>query len=161
MKVVIENDSELSGKEVRLAGDGRVLPFEQAVKISEAMNLDLVLISPNATPPVVKVTDYGKEVYARHKKEKANNVKVKSKEIKFHINIEKNDYNTKINNVKRFLSKKHKVKITIEYRGREMSYKDMGKELIQNILSDVEEVAKLENGIKEAGRKSYLMLSAR
>jgi len=162
MKVLTKDDKEYSGVEVRLAdnGESKIVSFEQALLISEQFDLNLVLMS-DSTPPVVKMLDYSKELYNKRKKEKGSNAKTKSKEIKFHINIDKHDYQTKLNHVKRFLSKRYQVKITIEYRGREMAHKDIGRQLIEKIVSELEDVSKIESPAKEAGRRVSLQLVAK
>ena len=148
--------------EVRLidGNDSKLVKMEEAILIAEQVDLDLVVISQDSNPPVVKILDFGKFLYQKAKKEKVNkSISHGPKEIKFHINIESNDYNTKIRHVEKFLSKKLKVKITIAFRGREIQFKALGYELIERIKSDLSGIAKIDNEVKFQGRQAFMMVS--
>ncbi len=117
--------------------------MSEALRIAEGQGLDLVEISPTATPPLVKVIDYGKFKYEAQKK--ANEAKQKQlvvqlKEIQLKPNIEKHDLETKLNHAKKFLEDGDKIKMVMQFRGREMAYKDAGMEKFKSILVSVVEM---------------------
>ena len=117
--------------------------------------LDLVLVSDNSDPAVCRFMDYGKLRYEQKKKvkdQKKASHKTKLKEVKFRVNIEKHDYDYKINHAKQFLSKGNKVKLTLMFRGREMAHKDIGFELVTKVVEDLAEVSKAESMPKLMGR---------
>ncbi len=133
--------------ECRLLVDGGealgVTPIDRAREIADEMGLDLVEVSPNAKPPVVKLIDYGKFKYNQQKK--ANEAKKKTavvqlKEIQFRPNIEAHDLETKLKRAEKFLSQGDKIKMVMQFRGREMAYRDSGLEKFKGIISLVEEL---------------------
>lgn len=123
--------------------------------------LDLVEISPNATPPVCKIMDYGKFKYEQQKRESEARKKQKTieiKEVKFRPGTDVHDYNVKMKNVVKFLEKGDKVKVTLRFRGREMAHQDLGRELLQRVAEDVKEIGKIENMPKMEGRQMIMMI---
>ena len=124
--------------------------------IADEAGLDLIEISPQAVPPVCKVLDYGKykyEVQKRKNEAKKNQKVVEIKELKLRPMIDTHDYEVKIKQAKKFLSQGNKVKFTMRYKGREMSANDMGREVLNNILEDLEGLIKVDSEPKLEGRR--------
>ena len=138
-----------------------ILSTKEALYLAKQEGLDLIEISPNAKPPVCKIIDMGKYKYDLQKK--ANKAKKKQKiselkEIKLRPGTEIHDYNFKIKNAQRFLSKKDKVKFTVRFKGREMQHHHLGTELLKRIEDDLKEVGKLELGPKFEGRLMTMVI---
>lgn len=130
--------------------------------IADEAGLDLIEISPQAVPPVCKVLDYGKykyEVQKRKNEAKKNQKVVEIKELKFRPMIDTHDYEVKIKQAKKFLSQGNKVKFTMRYKGREMSANDMGREVLNNILEDLEGLIKVDSEPKLEGRQMMMIVS--
>ena len=124
--------------------------------------LDLVEISPNATPPVCKIMDYGKYKYEQQKRESEARKKqkvIEVKEVKFRPNTDTHDYDVKMRNVMRFLESGDKVKVTLRFRGREMAHQDLGRELLHRVAGDVAGVGKVENMPKMEGRQMIMIIA--
>lgn len=153
--------------EVRLIGDDGeqygVVRIDEARRIAEEKNLDLVEVSPTAKPPVVKVIDYGKFKYQAQKKvneAKKKQVVVQVKEIQFRPNIEKHDVEVKVKKVEEFLEEGDRVKMTMQFRGRELSYKSLGMDKFKGILDLCVAVgAVLESGPDFMGNRLIAMLA--
>lgn len=131
------------------------------MQLAEEVGLDLVEISPNATPPVCKIMDLGKFKYETQKREAEARKKqkiIEVKEIKFRPNTDTHDYEVKMRNVFKFLENGDKVKITLRFRGREMAHQNLGRELLERVAEDVKEVAKIENMPKMEGRQMIMMI---
>ena len=155
-KKELEINEEIRDKEVRVIGaDGSqmgIMSAEQALKLAEEANMDLVKIAPTAVPPVCRVMDYGKYRFEQQKKEKENkkNQKVvETKEVRLSINIDTNDFNTKVNQANKFLKNGDKVKVSIRFRGREMAHSKLGLDVMQRfgeaiVGGTIEKPAKLE-----------------
>ena len=129
----LEINERIRDKEVRLIGaDGQqmgVMSPRDALRIARERDLDLVKVAPQAKPPVCKILDYGKYRFEMQKKEKEarkNQKVVELKEIRLSLNIDTNDFNTKVNQAAKFLQQGHKVKVTIRFRGREMAHTNLG-----------------------------------
>jgi translation initiation factor IF-3 len=123
--------------------------------------LDLVEISPNASPPVCKVMDFGKFKYEQQKRESEARKKQKTievKEIKFRPNTDTHDYEVKMRSVVKFLEGGDKVKVTLRFRGREMAHQNLGLELLHRVAADVESIGKVENMPKLEGRQMVMMI---
>lgn len=153
-------------KEVRLIdenGENRgVVSIREALAIADEAGLDLIEISPQAVPPVCKVLDYGKykyEVQKRKNEAKKNQKVVEIKELKLRPMIDTHDYEVKIKQAKKFLSQGNKVKFTMRYKGREMSANDMGREVLNNILEDLEGLIKVDSEPKLEGRQMMMVVS--
>lgn len=132
-----------------------------AIRLAESVGLDLVEISPNATPPVCKIMDFGKFKYEQQKK--ANEAKKKQKvieikEVKFRPNIDDHDYMVKMKNVARFLEDGDKVKVTLRFRGREMAHQELGRDLLNRIAGDTQDMGKVESMPKMEGRQMIMMI---
>jgi translation initiation factor IF-3 len=134
---------EIRANEVRV--DGQVMRLSEALQEAESQNLDLVLIAPNAVPPVCRIINYEKFIYEQNKKDKQKPKTLEMKEIKVGPNTGENDLEYRIKHITEFLQKGHKVKITMQFRGREMAYVDNGKELLLKMIVAVE-----DHGIPEA-----------
>jgi translation initiation factor IF-3 len=132
-----------------------------AVKMAEEEGLDLVEISPTADPPVCKIMDYGKYKYEKQKKEqesKKKQIVTVVKEIKLRPTTDTHDLEFKLNHVKRFIAERDKVKITMQFRGREMMFIDRGKETLKKIVQDLASIAEPESPPKTEGKSLSVML---
>ena len=158
-------NDRIRAPEIRLIGAegenvGVVTPA-RAMEMAEQVGLDLVEISPNATPPVCKIMDFGKFKYEQQKRESEARKKQKTievKEVKFRPNTDTHDYEVKMRNVFKFLENGDKVKVTLRFRGREMAHQDLGRSLLQRISEDVKEIGKVENMPKMEGRQMVMMI---
>ncbi|MEY3723684.1 MAG: hypothetical protein RI992_610 [Actinomycetota bacterium] len=151
--------------EVRLIGyDGEqlgVTAIDKALKLSEEIGLDLVEISPDANPPVCKIMDFGKykyEIAQKAREARQNQTHIVVKEMRLRPNIEPHDYETKRNHIERFLSGGDKVKVTIQFRGREQSRPEMGYRLLQKLAEELAEVSIVEFAPKQEGRNMTMVL---
>lgn len=152
-------------REIRLiGGQGEqlgVMHPRDAMKVAEEQGLDLVEVSPNSKPPVCKIMDYGKYKYEQRKKEREarkNQKTIEVKEVKLRPGIEDHDFNTKVHHAARFLGEGNKVKITIMFRGREITHPELGRELCERVAEDVQDIAKVEKAPKVEGRNMTMML---
>ena len=135
---------------------------EKAIDMAKAAGLDLVEISPNATPPVCKILDYGKYKYEAQKKASLARKKQKTvevKEIKLRPGIEKHDYDVKMRSIDKFLTSGDKVKVTLRYRGREMAHQEIGMEVLNRVRDQFAEVTKIEQMPKMDGRQMIMILA--
>lgn len=125
------------------------------------MGLDLVEVAPLAEPPVCRIVDFGKFKYeqAKHDKDKKHSAASKMKEIKFRVNIDDHDYQTKLRHAEEFLDKGHKVRVLLQYRGREMAHKELGMELMEKIKLDLVQMAAVEQEPKLQGRSVLMTLA--
>ena len=133
----------------------------EAIKVAKQEGLDLIEISPNANPPVCKIIDIGKYKYDLQKK--ANNAKKKQKivslkELKLRPGTEIHDYNFKLKNAKKFLSKGDKVNFTVRFKGREMQHIELGKNLMNRIVEDTKDLGKIETHPKFEGRQMIMII---
>ena len=138
-----------------------VMQLKQAIQMAKDEGLDLIEISPNANPPVCKIMDMGKYKYDLQKK--ANQAKKKQKvvslkEIKLRPGTEIHDYNFKIKNAKKFISKGDKVKFTVKFKGREMQHVELGKDLMKRIIEDTKDIGKVETHPKFEGRQMIMII---
>ncbi len=149
---------------VEIAGEeaNEVLPTKEAQKIADAHGMDLVEITPKAQPPVCKVIEYSKFAYALKKKKKEQRVKQHQttiKEIRFGPNTDDHDFNFKVKNAEKFLSEGNKLKTFIQFRGRNIIYKDRGRDLMDRIAESLEDVGKIEMQPKMEGRRMVMIMS--
>jgi len=138
-----------------------IVSKKEGLELAEKNNLDLVEVAPDADPPVCRIIDYGKYKYSLDKKTKSGKKKQKNsgmKEIKMRSNIGEHDYNFKIKHLSNFLKDGNQVKITIMFRGREMNYIDLGRRLLERIIKDTNEIAKVIKEPKLEGRNMALVL---
>lgn len=139
-----------------------VVPIEEALRMAEEAELDLVEVAPNAEPPVCRIMDYGKFKFEQSKKLQAARKKQKQiqvKEIKFRPGTDEGDYRVKLRNLVRFLTEGDKAKVTLRFRGREMAHQELGRELLQRVEKDLEEYATVEQFPKMEGRQMVMVLS--
>ncbi len=139
-----------------------VVSTEQAIAMAQQAGLDLVEISPNASPPVCKILDYGKFKYQAQKKANEARKKQKTievKEIKMRPNIDTHDYDVKMRSIKRFFEEGDKVKVTLRFRGREMAHQELGMQLLSRVRDEVEEIAKVEQAPKLEGRQMIMVMA--
>ena len=159
-------NSDIQVDEVRLVdSEGNmkgVVKIDEALRLAEEEGLDLVEVSPNAEPPVCKILDYGKYKYEQQKKANEARKKQKTvdvKEVKMSPRIEKNDYDVKMRNATRFLKSGNKVKVSMRFRGREMAHQDIGRELFDKMIEELDELATVELKPKFEGRQMIMILA--
>jgi translation initiation factor IF-3 len=152
--------------EVRLTGlDGEMIGIvktSQALAMAEEADVDLVEVAPNARPPVCRLMDYGKFRYQEQKKAqeaKAKQKVIQIKEVKFRPQTDKNDYDTKIRALTRFITDGNKAKVTLRYRGREMAHQEFGTDLLNRVKEDLAEIAQVESFPKLEGRQMIMVLA--
>lgn len=158
-------NEEIREKEVRvISNDGEaigIISSAEARRIAEEKDLDLVMISPNAKPPVCKIMDYGKFIYEQSKKEKEAKKKQKViniKEIRVSLTIEEHDIDIKAKNARKFLLDGDKVKITVRFRGREMELSHIGERILDKFATKLEDVCLIEKKPKKEGRNMTMVL---
>lgn len=151
--------------QVRLIGeDGSqigIVPTREALGIATEQGYDLVEVAPEAKPPVCRIMDYGKYRYLQSKKAKASKKKqhtIQIKTIRFRPKTEEHDYVFKTKHIKTFLGQGNKVKVSVDFRGRELAHKELGEKIIQRIKSDLAEVGSPENQHKMEGRSMTMIL---
>ena len=140
------------------------VPTESAMQIAQEAGMDLVVISPNQSPPVAKILDYGRFKYQAQKKateaRKRQRV-IEIKEIKMRPNIDVHDYEVKMRAIKRFFEEGDKVKLTLRFRGREMAHLELGAKLLDRVKEDTAPIAKVEAEPKMEGRQMMMVLAPR
>ena len=156
----------IKAREVRVIGpEGEqlgVLPVEQALARAQELGMDLVEVSPMTKPPVCKIMDYGKFKYLEKKKQneaKKKQVVVQLKEVKLRPRTEEHDYTTKLKKVREFLEEANKARITVMFRGREMSHRELGQKVLQRVIEDLREVAVIESAPRVEGRQMFMILA--
>ncbi len=159
-------NEQIRDREVRLIGENGeqlgIMSAKDAMKLAREAELDLVKVAPMAKPPVCKIIDYGKYRYEMARKEKEARKKQKTieiKEVRLSPNIDVNDLNTKINNAKKFISKGNKVKITLRFRGREMSHMQDHRHILEDFANELADIAVIDKPIKQEGRSLTLFLA--
>ena len=162
----IRVNERIYADEVRLISENKeqigIVSVKEALIKAKDANLDLVEISPNAKPPVCKIMDFGKFKYEEKKKAQQSKKKqqtIKVKELRMRPNIGDHDLENKLKMGKKFLSEGYKLKLTLMYRGREMSRQDLGQELMQRVLLTLNEHAELEKDSPLTGRKKSIILA--
>lgn len=144
-------------------GTNEVLPTRTAILQAQALQLDLILVSPTAKPPVAKVMDHGKWQYEEQKRQKEAKKKqhiILVKELKFRPNTDDHDYGFKKDHAINFLKDGNKVKAIVQFRGREMAHTDLGVKLLQRLLADLTEVGKAEAPPRQEGKSAYVIIGA-
>lgn len=161
-------NEKIREREVRLIdSDGEqvgIVPTKKALEISESKQLDLVMIAPQAKPPVCKIMDYSKYLYevAKREKEARKNQKVINiKEIRFSPNIEEHDLNVKAKNAEKFLKDGDRVKVTVRFRGRETDYSHLGSNLLKQFAEKLSEVGDIEKEAKLEGKNMIMVLKSK
>jgi len=158
-------NEQIKAKEVRVIDSkGQmigVMTVAEGIKRAQEVDLDLIEVSPNASPPVCKISNFGKMKYEIQKKAadaKKKQKVVELKEIKMTINIGKGDYDTKIRHTKEFIEKGNKVKISIKMKGREITHRDLAEKMMQNIITDISIFAKPEVNARLEGMQMVVVL---
>lgn len=159
-------NEDIRDSEIRLIGSTGeqlgIMSAAQAQRIADEQGLDLVKISPQATPPVCKLMDYGKfrfEQGKREKEAKKNQHVVEIKEIRMSPGIDVGDFNTKLKNAQKFLADGNRVKVSVRFRGREMAHTDIGRDLLKKFAELCADVATMDKSAKMEGRLMSMFLS--
>ena len=159
-------NDDITYDQIRLVSDSGeqlgILSPDEARKIAEERAMDLVEIAPNAEPPVCRLMDYGKYLYASAKKKQESKKKQKQitvKEIKFRPGTDIGDYDIKVRNLTKFLDAGNKVKVTLRFRGREMAHQELGMEMLKRVEEDLKEIGVVEQMPKMEGRQMVMVLA--
>ena len=159
-------NDDITYEQIRLVSDSGeqlgILSPDEARKIAEERGMDLVEIAPNAEPPVCRLMDYGKYLYASAKKKQESKKKQKQitvKEIKFRPGTDIGDYDIKVRNLTKFLDAGNKVKVTLRFRGREMAHQELGMEMLKRVEEDLKEIGVVEQMPKMEGRQMIMVLA--
>ena len=139
-----------------------IFPLQEALRMAGEMDVDLVEIAAAASPPVCRLIDYGKFKYQEQKRAaeaKARQTVIEIKEVKFRPGTDDGDYNIKLRNIRRFLGDGDKVKVTLRFRGREITHQDLGLDLLNRIREDLADVIQVEQFPKLEGRQMIMMLA--
>ena len=159
-------NGQIQASEVRLVGaDGEqlgIVGIKEAMSKAEEAGLDLVLIAPQAVPPVCKIIDFGKFRYEAARKDKEAKKKqkvIEVKEVRLSPNIDTNDLNTKVGSARKFLEKGNKVKITLRFRGRELAHMNQSRYILDDIAEQLSDVASIDKPSKQEGRSLVMFLS--
>jgi translation initiation factor IF-3 len=152
-------NEEIRARELRVVDDEGtqhgILGLNEALALAAERGLDLVEVSPNAAPPVCRIMDYGKYKYQASKRAaeaKKKTARVELKEVKMRPKTEEHDFNFKLKNVQRFLEDGNKVKVTIMFRGREVTHPEYGRHLLEKVAAEIKEIALIESPPRMAGR---------
>ncbi len=159
-------NDEIRTKEVRVVdSDGKMLgimPPQKALQIAEDRELDLVEIAPQAKPPVCKIIDYGKFIYEQQKKDKLQRKQQQQqqmKEIRFKWRTAEHDFNFKTKHARSFIEDGNKVKGTVIFRGREITHKEIGKELLERFIEELSDIAKVDSPLKYEGKNLSVVMA--
>ena len=159
-------NEDITYEQIRLVSDSGeqlgILSPDEARKVAEERGMDLVEIAPNAEPPVCRLMDYGKYLYASAKKKQESKKKQKQitvKEIKFRPGTDIGDYDIKVRNLTKFLDAGNKVKVTLRCRGREMAHQELGMEMLKRVEEDLKEIGVVEQMPKMEGRQMVMVLA--
>ena len=158
-------NEQIRAREVRIVGDGiesKVVPLREALRLADEMELDLVMISPTAVPPVCRIVDFSKFLYQLKKKQKeakAKQVKIDVKEIRFGPQTDDHDYNFKLKHAMEFLKDGDKVKAYVFFRGRSILFKEQGETLLARFSKDLEEYGKQEQAPILEGKRMTIFIS--
>lgn len=162
----IRINEEIRAKEIRVVtAEGEMLGImhpRKALHIAEERELDLVEIAPQAKPPVCKIVDYGKFAYAQQKKEKAQRKQQQQqqmKEIRFKWRTDTHDFNFKTRHARDFIESGNKVKASVMFRGREITHKEIGRELLQRFIEELEDIAKVDQALKFEGKNLSVVMA--
>ena len=165
-KNAVRINGEINSPEIRLVGvEGEpigIVKIEEAMRMAEEIDIDLVEIAPTAKPPVCRLMDYGKFKYRESKKAHEAKLKQKQiqvKEVKFRPGTDEGDYKIKVRNLLRFLTEGDKTKITLRFRGREMAHQELGLQLLKRVEADLKEVGAVEQWPKLEGRQMVMIIA--
>jgi len=161
----VRRNDMIRAREVRVIGaEGEqlgILQRSEAIAMAQEVGCDLVEVSSNSEPPVCRIMDYGKFKYEQQKKKqdaKKRQAVVQVKEIKVRPKTDEHDYETKVKHIRRFLEEGDRCKVTVFFRGREIVHKDRGLDILERIVKDLEEVAKVEQEPRAEGRTLQMLL---
>lgn len=156
----------IRAREVRLIGVNGdqlgIIPLRDALRMAQEANLDLVNVAPQAKPPVCRIMDYGKFRYEQSKREKEarkNQKIIQIKEVRLSPAIEENDVQTKLKHVKKFLQNGDKVKLSIRFRGREITHQEIGRKILDRMAEEVKDLSEIERQPKLEGRQMIMILT--
>ncbi len=161
----IRINDEITAEKVRVVdpeGNHGIYPVEKALELAASRDLDLVEISPSASPPVCKIIDYGKFRYEQQKKEKEQRKKshtIALKEIRFRPHTDTHDFNFKTKHAREFLEHGDKVRAYVQFRGRDIIYKDHGMELLARFIDELSDIAKIDQAPQMEGRRMTTILA--
>ncbi|RII31719.1 MAG: translation initiation factor IF-3 [Geobacter sp.] len=165
-KPTVNINTAIRAAEVRvISADGEalgVIPTSQALEMAEQQQLDLVEVSPNAVPPVCRIMDYGKFKYQQSKKQqeaKKKQVHVEVKEIKLRPKTDDHDLMFKVKHVRRFLEEGNKAKVTLVFRGREITHMDIGRAVIERFAAELADIAVIESQPRVDGRSMFMIVA--
>ena len=161
-----KRNEQINSSEIRLIdNDGSqvgIITIEEAIELANSKGMDVVEVSPNASPPVCRVMDFGKFIFEKKKKNQGAKKKQKIihvKEIKFRPLIEESDYNIKLGKIFKFLEQGDKVKISLRYRGRELRHAELGENLLKRVCDDIANVATIEQEAQREGRQLIMIVA--
>ncbi|OEF98113.1 translation initiation factor IF-3 [Vulcanibacillus modesticaldus] len=159
-------NEDIRAREVRVIGpEGEqigILSLKEALKVAYEKNLDLVNVAPQAKPPVCRIMDYGKFRYEQSKKEKEARKKQKvinTKEIRLSPTIEENDFQTKLRSAIKFIKAGDKVKVTVRFKGRQITHHDIGEKILERLAKEVEDISVIERKPKLEGRNMIMIIA--
>jgi translation initiation factor IF-3 len=162
----VRRNDMIRAREVRVIGPDSeqlgIFPRHDALVMAQEAGLDLVEVAPNADPPVCRIMDYGKFRYEEQKKKqdaKKRQTIVQIKEIKFRPKTDDHDYQTKLSHIRRFISGGDRCKVTIFFRGREIVHKDRGQLVLDRVIEDTKDLARIEQEARAEGRTLHMMLT--
>ena len=165
-KKTVKRNEQIHSSEIRLIdNDGSqvgIITIEEAIELAKSKGMDVVEVSPNASPPVCRVMDFGKFIFEKKKKSQGAKKKQKIihvKEIKFRPLIEESDYNIKLGKIFKFLEQGDKVKISLRYRGRELRHAELGENLLKRVCDDIANVATTEQEAQREGRQLIMIVA--
>ena len=165
-KKTVKRNEQINSSEIRLIdNDGSqvgIITIEEAIELAKSKGMDVVEVSPNASPPVCRVMDFGKFIFEKKKKNQGAKKKQKIihvKEIKFRPLIEESDYNVKLGKIFKFLEQGDKVKISLRYRGRELRHAELGENLLKRVCDDIANVATIEQEAQREGRQLIMIVA--
>ena len=139
------------------------MKLSDALRKAQSLELDLVEVAPTANPPVCKIIDFGKYRYdiAKQEKDRKSSPAAKLKEIKFRVNIDEHDYLTKIRHGEEFLDRGNKVRVQLQFRGREMAHPEIGRRILERLIEDLTDVAMPETMPRQEGNQMHTILAQR
>ncbi len=159
-------NEQINAKELRVVdedgGQLGILTRDKALRMAEEREMDLVEIAPQAVPPVAKIIDYGKFQYEQQKREKQQKKQQQSqqmKEIRFKWRTDTHDFNFKVRHARTFIEEGSKVKASVMFRGREITHQDIGKELLERFITEVQDIAKVDQLIQSEGRTLCVVIA--
>jgi len=139
-----------------------IMPLKEALALAESQHLDLVEVSPNSTPPVCRIMDYGKYKYQQSKKQqeaRKKQVQIQLKEIKLRPKTDEHDLQFKIKHARRFIEEGNKAKISVIFRGREITHTELGQRALDRFVEELEDIANIEVRPRMEGRNMYIIVS--